>query len=296
VTGPDRNNPGTGTGAARYPGTFLVALGEAAAGMGWKVEKNLGDAIQVADEQGKSLVLGLENLFRRCRALDRSEWLATITDFLKAAAASPTPQALTQNLDSVADQVLVRLGPPFRLAGNLKVWFQPLTGPGLGVCLVVDHDQSMSYVTEELLAGSGKEASYWMERALANLLARTPADCWHNLDDQTGLRMCAVGDAYDSSRALLLAKLLPDDKERGWIVALPGRDEFLLMPVTVKALSNLHVIKMLAEKHFQSSPYPISDDVFWIHEEVWRPMGIQIGAKEVTVNPPPEFAAILTKL
>jgi hypothetical protein len=122
----------------------------------------------------------------------------------------------------VADRLLVRLGPPVGPGGELKIWFQRLVEPDLGLSLVIDYPQSMSYVTQEMVSESKQPGSVWLDRAVENLAAQTPADCFQVIHEESGLRYCAVGDAYDSSRALLLDRLLPDTTENGCLVAGPG--------------------------------------------------------------------------
>ena len=78
-------------------------------------------------------------------------------------------------------------------------------------------------------------------------------------------------------------------------MVIPGRDELLVLPVTGKAIPHIHLLKVLADKNFKTVPYPISNEVYWICEGVWRPFPIHVRRREVAVQPPPEFVEILER-
>jgi hypothetical protein len=183
-----------------------------------------------------------------------------------------------------------------KLPNEAKVWSEPLEGTGLFVNLVVDYPERMAYVTHDLVQDSGRPGSRWLEVALDNLAARTPEGGFHLIDEDSGLRICSVADAYDSSRALLLDRLLPETAAEGCFVSLPGRDALFVLPVSAKALSQVHLLKVLAEKNHQTAPYPISADVFWVRGGVWRQFPIVIKGEEITIEPPEEFLALLDRL
>ena len=91
-----------------------------------------------------------------------------------------------------------------------------------------------------------------------------PAECFTVVHEESGLRQGSVGDAYDSSRVLLLDVLLPESRANGFLVALPGRDELLVLPVSAAALPFIPLLKVVADKNHKKAPYPISDEVYWI--------------------------------
>jgi hypothetical protein len=154
----------------------------------------------------------------------------------------------------------------------------------------------MCYVTEKLLGDSGRPGEEWLEQAIRNLHDRTPENPLRIIHEQSGMLLCAVADAYDSSRALLLDVLLPELDSLGCFVALPGRDELLVLPVTPTAFPHVHLLKVLAEKNFKTAPYPISDEVYWVCGGTWRRFPIAIKGCDVTVRPPEEFIAALEQL
>jgi hypothetical protein len=291
-----RHHPGQGSPPPRYPGSFLLAFREGLAAARWQARRWLGSAVECVDADGREQVVGLENLYRRARRQERSDWpelIATFLDSVHAEAFDHPPQALAE----VADRLLLRIGPPMPARAEApEIWSEPLGDTGLDVILVVDYPRSMFYATSKMVEESGSPSSHWRERALANLQARTPADCFAVIHEGSGLRQCGVGDAYDSSRALLLEQLLPETASDGYFATLPGRDELLVLPVTVAGLAHLPLLKALAEKNYKTAPYPISEDVFWIQGGLWRRFAVSIRGEQVAVQPPEEFVEVLKRL
>jgi hypothetical protein len=169
-------------------------------------------------------------------------------------------------------------------------------GTGLVVNLVVDFPDRMLYVTEDLLAASGQTIDAWWERALANLQAKTTADCFQTVHAESGLRACTQGDAYDSARVLLLDQLWPAPVADGFFVGLPNRDYLLVLPVSTGALAYVHLLKLLAERHYRTAPYPLSDLIYWRKGGVWHVFPMQVRSGRVIVEPPEAFAETLKRL
>jgi hypothetical protein len=292
-----RSDPGRGSGTPHYPGTFLLAFREAAAGLGWQVRRWLGETVECADAEGKPLTVGVENLYRRARRADRADWPALITEFLHTVGSAGQATNLPTDLANVAAQLLVRLGPPLSAPlGEGKVWSHPLNDTDLCVSLVVDFPDRLCYVTDQLVENSGQPGTVWLRQALVNLQARTPTDCFQMVDAESGIQICGVADAYDTSRALLLDDLLPETRAEGFFVALPGRDELLVLPVSAPALAHVHLLRVLAEKNFRSTPYPISPHVYWVQRGSWYHFPIEIQGQSVAIQPPEAFVAVLKRL
>jgi hypothetical protein len=291
----DRGNPGQGSGPQPYPGTFLLALREALAGLGWEPVRWLGQAIVCRTAGGEEHTVGLDNLYRRARQEPRDQWPALIAGFLQTVASITPEDVAPDDLASAAGQILPRLGRPFA-PSEAKVWSQSLGDTGLMVNLVVDYPDRMTYVSEELITASGQPGEAWLERALANLHERTPADWCRLIDPESGISMPTVGDAYDSSRALILDRLLPESAAGGCFVAPIGRDRTFLLPVSIPGLQYVHLLRILAAKDHPTAPYPISDEVAWVHEGTWRRVSIELSGHEATVTPPPELVEALNRL
>jgi hypothetical protein len=291
-----RGNPGQGSGPPKYPGSFLLAFREAAAGLGWQMGRLAQDVAHCTDAEGEERSVGLENLYRRAKRTPREEWPELIADFLRTIN-DAEDEGPPENLEAAVEHLMFRLGRPLHIEGDdAKVWSQELPGTDLVVNLVIDYPNRMCYVTQKLVESSGKSGDHWLERAKVNLLERTPADCFLTIHEDSGLRMCSAADAYDSSRALILDRLLPESNVAGNLVVLPGRDELLVLPITMKAVPHLHLMKVLADKNYKNAPYPISDEVYWVYQGVWRRFPVEMKAGAVNVYPPPEFMEMLNGL
>jgi hypothetical protein len=291
-----RSDPGSGSGKSRYPGTFLLAFREAAAKLGWKIESWQGDAIVCQDGTGEPLVVGLENLYRRVRREQRSEWPAQIADFLRKVHVGGQMTDQNRDLIEVAEQLLLRLAPPFpALPETARVWNQPLDETGLVISLVIDHAETMSYVTEEMIEKSGQPGDHWLELALANLRQRTPQDCLELIHQESGIRLCALGDAYDSARALIVEPYLMV-APNGFFVGVPNRDELLVLPTTAEAMAGVHLLKLLALQNHQKAPYPVSSEVLWSYRGKWHRFPMDLKGNQLNIRPPAEFVEVLNEL
>jgi hypothetical protein len=289
------SNPGSGFGGPRYPGTFLLALREAFTRLKWEALAWKGSFVKCADEAGVSRQVGLDNMYRRLRREPREKWPDLIADLL----GSVTPEAVTppSNLSEVAAQLLVRLGPPSAYQGSgVDVWSYPVVEKHLSACLVIDYPASMSYVTEKMIADSGKDGAYWYQRALDNLSAKSEAGCLVQVHEESGLLQSLVADAYDSSRGLLLDRLAPGHEDNGFYVIVPGRDHLLVLPITATTLMMAPSLRGIAGKTFQETPYPISPELFWVHQSVWHHFAFETAGDAVMVKPPIAFVDVMKRL
>jgi hypothetical protein len=289
----DRGDPGTGFGSPRYPGTFLAAFGEAATALGWQISRWLGDSVLCLNPDGHEHRVGLDNLYRRARQVERADWSDLVTDFLSHLAVVPGDIDLNES----ADSLLVRVCAPLaRTVGVPVVWAQPLGETGLVLSLVLDDPETVTYITEDMVAASGQPGEHWLERARTNLRARTPDECLEVVEDETGIRLCNVGDAYDAARSLFAEELCPGGAPHGCFLAVPNRDQMLVLPVSADALAHVHLLKVLAEREHASAPYPVSAEVLWVRGGAWHRFPVEVCEEEITLRPPAEFLPVLEQL
>ena len=289
------SNPGYGFGGPRYPGTFLLALREALTTLNWQPTTWKGHSVECVDPRGQSQHIGLENMYRRLKREPRESWPKMLVDLLS----SVSPEAATppDNLHDVADQLFVRLAPSYaRKDPALDVWSRPLVEGHLSASLVIDYPSSMSYVTEKMIAGSQEGGAYWYDRALANLSNKSEAGCIAMVHEETGLMQAQVGDAYDSSRALLLDQLVRGHEEDGFFVTVPGRDHLLVLPITGETLQMAPWLRAIAGKTYREMPYPISPELFWVRGGVWHLFSIETDGENVVMKPPAAFAPVIARL
>jgi hypothetical protein len=266
---------------------FLQVFQQLAEDKGLKIVRWLEDgaALQTPDAKETSVFFG--NLYRRCRETPPDDWPEIIDPFLNQVLVKTD---LPTNLAEVADQILVRLGPPFRHGpAAARPWSLPLGDSGLEIHLVIDYPERMLYVTPDLVEQSGRPAQEWVDLGCQHLQERTAADWFRLLDPDSGMKAACVGDSYDAARALVLDALLPDTAKEGcWVLPL-ARDRLFFLPVSMKVVHHVHLLKMLADDHFTGIPYPISDQVYWVHGRTWMHFPIEISDNKVMVFPPTEM-------
>lgn len=291
-------NPDGETPSA-LPSGFRAAVTHALAALGYAVATWEADGVNVrapaaAGKDGVQYI-GLSNLYRRAKAVDKSEWPRVIGEFLDHVTGALGAPKIPDDLTTVASQLRPRLGKPFSRQGKAHPWGVPLPATGLEINLVIDYPNTMAYVTDDMLKKTGKAGEDLLDLALANLKADTPADFFDKVSEELDIYVGHTGDGYDAARALLVEDLLPESPAGFW-VAVPSREELAVWPVSFPALSKIHVIKLFAQDNYREHAYPVTDDVFWLHDGTWHPFGIRVDEQNVTVSPPDEFLAALKEL
>jgi hypothetical protein len=291
----DFDHPGSGTPSA-MPGGFRAAITSELSGMGYSVVGWEPDGVNVIapDRDGEQFI-GLSNLYRRAKGAEKAEWPSMIRDFLGHVTGAITTTHIPDDLTTVASRLRPRLGKPFTREGKAHPWGIPLSETGLEINLVIDFPHTMAYVTDDMLAKTGKAGEDLLDLALANLRRETPPDFFDRVSDELDIYVGHSGDGYDSARALLIDDLLPDSPAGFWVV-IPTREEIAVWPVSFGALEKIHVIKMFAQDNFREHAYPVTDEVFWLWQGTWYPFEITIEEKNVTVSPPDEFLEVLKEL
>jgi hypothetical protein len=277
-----------------FPEAFLQAVREALAALGWAARGWDDDAgtLAVTDAAGRDSTLGLDNIWRRCRDADPSLWVAGVRHHLEQLSRD-TPD-LPASLAEAADRLLPRL----RKAGGeaeQQMWALPLGGD-IQAHLVIDNPEAFTYVPASLVESSGEAGDAWLERAVANLRARTPAGYLRTLSEESGILCGDSDDAFDAARALLQGELVPDAAEVGCFCAVPTRDVLLALPLRRESFTKLHLLKRIAERAYSERPYPISDEVFWARGWEWQRVPILMQDGNVRIAPPEELAEIMFRL
>jgi hypothetical protein len=289
------SNPGSGYGGSRYPGTFLLALREAIAILNWTPTAWKPGTVECLDAAGKSQHIGMDNMYRRLKREPREKWADLLVEVLGSV--PPDASMPPDNLSDVADRLLVRLGPPFaHRSGEPEIWSRPLIANHLVALLVIDYPNSMSYVSQKLIADSGKDPEIWYAQAIDNLSAKTGPDCVKCVHEETGLLQSQAGDAYDSSRALVLDSLRPGHEDNGFFAIVPGRDHLLFVPIASETMVVAPWLKAIAAKTYRDMPYPISPELFWVRRGVWHLFEIATEGEDILVKPPPEFADVIARM
>jgi hypothetical protein len=280
-----------------YPEAFVQAVRQAAAAVGWQFRGEDPDGLEFVDRAGVRQSIGLKKFFHRFRDHDPAEWPTRVADYLRTVIGLTTAP-VNDDLNAQAEHVLVRLGQPYPRAPGLAVWSRPLPETGLAVMLVIQEGAGLRFVREDMVEASGRSGDEWYERGLENLRRLTPPGSLRLMEPESGLLACCVGDAHDGSRALLLESLLPEPAPHGVLASVPRRDALLALPLNRQALQqqSLALLKVFTQNQHDEATHPISADIFWVRDGIWRPFGIELGQDGVQVRPPEELVDTLRAL
>jgi hypothetical protein len=291
----DFDHPGSGVPSA-LPGGFRAEVTTALTGMGYAVVGWEPDGVNViAPTRDGEQFIGLSNLHRRAKVAEKSRWPHMIREFLGQVTGAISATTIPDDLTTIESRLRPRLGKPFSREGKAYPWGIPLPVTELEINLVIDFPNTMAYVTDEMLAKTGKAGADLLDLALGNLRANTTPDFLEKVSYELDLYIGHCGDGYDAARALLLEEMLPDSPAGFWVV-IPTRDELAVWPVSFSALEKIHVIKMFADDNFRHHAYPVTNEVFWVWRGMWYPFGITIDESTVTVSPPDEFMTVLKEM
>jgi hypothetical protein len=279
------------------PEAFVVAVRQAATAVGWRFHSADADGLEFVDGKGVRQSIGLGKFYRRFSDRAPFEWSIAVAEYLRTVIGM-TKGPANDDLNAQADHVLVRLGRPYPKTPPISVWSRPLPQTDLAVMLVLQQGPGLRFVREDLVEESGRSGESWCEVGLENLRRLTPPESLHVMEPQSGLMACCVGDAHDGSRALLLESMLPEPAPYGVLASVPRRDGLLALPLNRKALQqqSLALLKVFTQRQHAEASHPISADVFWVRDGVWRPFGIEVGKDGVSVHPPKEVADELQAL
>jgi hypothetical protein len=198
-------------------------------------------------------------------------------------------------LAEAADRVLPRLARPGDSEAQRQTWALPLADDVVAR-LVIAGPQAPTDVPASLVVSSGEDGATWLQRAVANLRARTPADYLRPLELDAAILCGPLDDAFAAARALLLGELV-SGADHGCLCAVPACDVLLAMPVSRQSFVKVHLLKRLAEQVFKDRPEPISDQVYWVRGWDWQPVHVLIKDDgTISVSPPQELGEILLHL
>jgi hypothetical protein len=133
---------------------------------------------------------------------------------------------------------------------------------------------------------------------VADLVRRTTASSdLRPVDTLPGMFVLVSGDGLAASRFRLLPELYPRLPLGGLVAAVPGPDQLLVVPM--HSAGSIDALQMLASALGHAAThrdFVLSDQLFWLHGDVWVPVPVEHGEEDITVLPPPAFVATMRGL
>jgi len=275
-----------------YPKTFLDRIRRSVEETGLAIRKWKGDSVEVGKPGEAPMTMFLGNLHTRVANAETETQIKEIIDgFLMTLAQK---DEIPDDLNQCRKQVMPRVGKPFQLSDpDAAPWCSKIGDTELVLNLVIDFPDKMAYIRPDSLEKTNLPVEDWVELALVNLEKRTPDEWQRCIHEESGICMATCEDAFDAARSLILERLIPGEKH-GFLASVVGRDCMFFMPVRMEKLGQLHLLKVVAEKNIGKTPYPISDKVYWVFEERWLEVPIELQEDgNVVVRPPQEFVEAL---
>jgi hypothetical protein len=117
------------------------------------------------------------------------------------------------------------------------------------------------------------------------------------VDTLPGLLVLVSDDGLAASRMRWLPDLVRPMPLGGLVVAVPGPDQLLCVPM--HSAGSIDALQILASALGHAATHRaevLSDQLFWCDGERWIPVPVQHGTEDITVLPPPAFVATVNRL
>lgn len=235
--------------------------------------------------------IGVDDLRARCALLDRSRWVAELTDALQALAVSREDAERLADLEVAGPLLRVRVQAEGAVLTD-DVVRSPLC-PGLVEVLVVERHGTLAPVPVPAARGWAVAEQELLARGRRQVLAaETPSVGRVDLGGEpvVALETSSAFAAVHLHRLADLAEVPP----AGALVALPTRHLTLVAPLVSRA-DTLHAAQALlvnAEQLWRQGPGGLSPDLFW-----WRAGRlVHLPGTPTSLSPPVEFVEVLDNL
>lgn len=177
---------------------------------------------------------------------------------------------------------------------------RPLVEGHLHEGVASDGDGGLIPVTCADLSATGRFPAREEELldAVTGLVRRTtaPADL-RPVDTLPGLFVLVAGDGLAASRMRMLPELFTRLPLGGLVVAVPGPDQLLCVPMhSAGSIDALQILASALGHAATHRDYVLSDQLFWYDGERWVLVPVQHSDEDITVLPPPAFVATVNRL
>jgi hypothetical protein len=240
------------------------------------------------DEQGGK-VYGIVNLAQICNQMPMDDWDAEIGPFLERIRNLHSEDEVPSDLETVKPMLRVRLFASESVDASMLV-----TRPvalGFVTCLAVDLPDKILTVSPERAAGYGVPIDMLFEIGLQNVIEKSAAEVKSfPVGDGAEILSLSGNDFFVASLALALNRILGDEPPYGRLVAVPGRHQALAASlVDASSLGALGPLVHAARGMFRDGPGSISPYVYWVQDDQWERLDIDLTERGGGVEGPDTF-------
>ncbi len=183
-----------------------------------------------------------------------------------------------------------------RLQHRLDGAGRPFGATGLEIGITVAGPEGTVAVTESDLREWGVSFEEVLPMALSNLRDRSHRKGWQDVATVPGMVLYHATHGDAAARALLLAELL-DLPAEGAMFAVPAPDQLLVVPLwDLDHLDAVRVLVTAAHLSAESSPRPLTDQVFWFDGETIIDVPVVHTTDNVDIHAPPALLAAVERL
>jgi hypothetical protein len=166
--------------------------------------------------------------------------------------------------------------------------------------LAWEEEGSLTPVTFADLAPGGRfpaSEEDLLEAVSAHVRRATAAVDLRPVDTLPGLFLLVCADGLAASRMRMLPELFARYPLGGLVVAVPGPDQLLCVPMhSAGSIDALQILASALGHAATHRDYVLSDQLFWHDGERWTTVPVQHGDEDITVLPPPAFVATVNRL
>ena len=135
------------------------------------------------------------------------------------------------------------------------------------------------------------EISQW------NLRRKTPAQGWTDIVTVEGLSAYVAKEGLSSSRVLCLQDLVRPWPFEGVLVAMPTRDQLLVLPLDrLDVLQSMRIMVLAGDTARENGTHPLSDQLFWFDGEQWEWIQVRHVHNQIEIQPSSRFMDALERI
>jgi hypothetical protein len=247
--------------------------------------------------EGDGGSLGLVNIARRCRSVDRVYWQRLIAEHLRVAALRPTGKPVVY--EKAEPGLRLRIIPDYHLKTHPEAYVARELARGLLLAVAIDTPEQVIFLKPE-------DAKKW-DRSLDDVFAiarrnteAEPALQRDEMEISSGLAITALmGESYFAASHVLFLERYFEKPAHGYLVAVPDRHALFVLPMADgRFLEGMGSLVTLSRQRFTEEPGAITDQLYWLRgPEDWVKVACGVRSDgQPWIAPPEEFNELITKL